>query len=116
MKKTIILSFLAVAALAVAADAPSVTETLKRIQCDPETTQVQAFFEKKITVDGQTFVQPWTQVSWATGSTKTVTVGDKTYTYAEVLAAVVAIANQEKNTPPPAPTPEPAPAPTPSNP
>ena len=35
------------------------------------------------------------------------TVDGKTYTYAEVMAAVVAIANQENT---PAPTPEPAPA------
>jgi hypothetical protein len=112
--KTRILLTLALAAVAlVAAEAPVATETLKRIQCDLETNTVQAYFEKKITVDGQTFVQPWVGVGWTLGSDKTVTVGDKTYTYAEVMAAVVAIANQERNAPPPAPAPEPTPAPQP---
>lgn len=103
------LLFLAVAGIAVAASAPVITEALVRIQCDPASGQAQAFFEKTVTVDGQAFRQPWTSVSWATGSDKTVTVDGKTYTYAEVMAAVVAIANQE-NQPAPAPTPEPTPA------
>lgn len=100
MKKIIL--FLALVGLAGAASAPTVTESLVRIQCDPASGQVQAFFEKTVTIDGQSFRQPWTSVSWATGSDKTVTVDGKTYTYAEVMAAVVAIANQE-NTPAPAP-------------
>lgn len=102
------LLFLAVAGIAVAASAPVITEALVRVQCDPASGQAQAFFEKTVTIDGQSFRQPWTSVSWATGSDKTVTVDGKTYTYAEVMAAVVAIANQENT--PPAPTPEPAPA------
>lgn len=105
--RSLILS-IALVGLAGAASAPTVTESLVRIQCDPAGGQVQAFFEKTVTIDGQSFRQPWTSVSWATGSDKTVTVDGKTYTYAEVMAAVVAIANQENT--PPAPTPEPAPA------
>ena len=100
MKKLIL--FFALVGLAGAASAPTVSESLVRIQCDPAGGQVQAFFEKTVTIDGQSFRQPWTSVSWATGSDKTVTVDGKTYTYAEVMAAVVAIANQE-NTPAPAP-------------
>ncbi len=105
MKLRSLLLFLAALGLAGAADAPVVTEALVRIQCDLASGQVQAFFEKTVTVDGQAYRQPWTSVSWATGSEKTVTVDGKAYTYAEVMAAVVAIANQENQ---PAPTPEPA--------
>lgn len=102
MKIRSIIISLALVGLAGAASAPTVSESLVRIQCDPAGGQVQAFFEKTVTIDGQSFRQPWTSVSWATGSDKTVTVDGKTYTYAEVMAAVVAIANQE-NTPAPAP-------------
>jgi len=104
--KTRFALFLAVVGLAAAASDPTVSESLVRIQCDPASGQVQAFFEKVVTVEGQSFRQPWTQVSWPTGSDKTVTVDGKTYTYAEVMAAVVAIANQENQ---PAPAPAPAP-------
>lgn len=83
-------------ALCTAASAPTITETLVRIQTDPASSQVQAFFEKTVTVDGVEFRQPWSQVSWAIGADKTVTVAGKTYTYAEVLAAAVAIAQQER--------------------
>lgn len=102
MKIRSIIISLALVGLAGAASAPTVSESLVRIQCDPAGGQVQAFFEKTVTIDGQSFRQPWTSVSWATGSDKTVTVDGKTYTYAEVMAAVVAIANQE-NKPAPAP-------------
>jgi hypothetical protein len=40
-------------------------------------------------------VSPWTTVQWPLLSDKTVTVDGKTYTYAEVSAAVTAIAHQE---------------------
>jgi hypothetical protein len=76
---------------------PIITTTLQRIQTDPqgESPVATAFFEKKTTIDGQVFVSPWTQVTWPLLSDKTVTVGGKTYTYAEVSAAVTAIAHQE---------------------
>jgi hypothetical protein len=76
---------------------PIVTTTLQRIQTDPqgESPIATAFFEKKTTIDGQVFVSPWTTVQWPLLSDKTVTVDGKTYTYAEVSAAVTAIAHQE---------------------
>jgi hypothetical protein len=76
---------------------PIVTTTLQRIQTDPqgESPVATAFFEKKTTIDGQVFVSPWTTVTWPLLSDKTVTVGGKTYSYAEVSAAVTAIAHQE---------------------
>jgi hypothetical protein len=76
---------------------PIITTTLQRIQTDPqgESPVATAFFEKKTTIDGQVFVSPWTQVTWPLLSDKTVTVGGKTYSYAEVSAAVTAIAHQE---------------------
>jgi hypothetical protein len=76
---------------------PIVTTTLQRIQTDPqgESPIATAFFEKKTTIDGQVFVSPWTTVTWPLLSDKTVTVGGKTYSYAEVSAAVTAIAHQE---------------------
>jgi hypothetical protein len=76
---------------------PIITTTLQRIQTDPqgEAPIATAFFEKKTTIDGQTYVAPWTQVTWPLLSDKTVTVGDLTLTYAQVSAAVTAIAYQE---------------------
>ena len=76
---------------------PIITTTLQRVQTDPqgEAPIATAFFEKKTIIDGQTYVAPWTQVTWPLKSDKTVTVGDLTYTYAEVSAAVTAIAYQE---------------------
>jgi hypothetical protein len=76
---------------------PIITTTLQRIQTDPqgESPVATAFFEKKTTIDGQVFVSPWTTVTWPLLSDKTVTVGGKTYSYAEVSAAVTAIAHQE---------------------
>jgi len=81
---------------------PIITTTLQRIQTDPqgEAPIATAFFEKKTTIDGQVFVAPWTPVSWPLKSDKTVTVDGLTYTYAEVSAAVTAIARQEYATPP----------------
>lgn len=108
MKIRSLIISIALVGLVGAASAPTVSESLVRIQCDPASGQVQAFFEKTVTIEGQSFRQPWTSVSWTTGSDKTVTVDGKTYSYAEVVAAVVAIANQENT--PPAVTPEPAPA------
>ena len=76
---------------------PIITTTLQRIQTDPqgEAPIATAFFEKKTIIDGQTYVAPWTQVTWPLKSDKTVTVGDLTLTYAQVSAAVTAIAYQE---------------------
>jgi hypothetical protein len=76
---------------------PIITTTLQRIQTDPqgEAPIATAFFEKKTVIDGQTYVAPWTQVTWPLLSDKTVTVGELTLTYAQVSAAVTAIAYQE---------------------
>jgi hypothetical protein len=76
---------------------PIITTTLQRIQTDPQGDApiATAFFEKKTIIDGQTYVAPWTQVTWPLLSDKTVTVGDLTLTYAQVSAAVTAIAYQE---------------------
>ena len=76
---------------------PIITTTLQRIQTDPqgEAPIATAFFEKKTIIDGQTYVAAWTQVTWPLKSDKTVTVGDLTLTYAQVSAAVTAIAYQE---------------------
>jgi hypothetical protein len=76
---------------------PMITTTLQRVQTDPqgEAPIATAFFEKKTIIDGQTYVAPWTQVTWPLLSDKTVTVGKLTLTYAQVSAAVTAIAYQE---------------------
>jgi hypothetical protein len=76
---------------------PIITTTLQRIQTDPqgEAPIATAYFEKKTIIDGQTYVAPWTQVTWPLLSDKTVTVGELTLTYAQVSAAVTAIAYQE---------------------
>jgi hypothetical protein len=73
---------------------PIITTTLQRIQTDPqgEAPIATAYFEKKTIIDGQTYVAPWTQVTWPLLSDKTVPVGDLTLTYAQVSAAVTAIA------------------------
>ncbi len=77
---------------------PIIITTLQRIQTDPqgEAPIATAFFEKKTIIDGQTYVAPWTQVTWPLRSDKTITIGELTLTYAEVSAFVVAIAEQEK--------------------
>lgn len=103
--KSKLLLFLALSALCSAAVAPVVTDTLMRIQCDPDSGKAQAFFQKTITMDTQEYAQPWEEVQWTTGSTRTVTYtyGGQSYTqpYAQVMAAVVAIANQERTSPSP---------------
>lgn len=109
-----IIAFLFVSLFSVtafAAGEPVVTEALVRIQTDPASGRAQAFFEKTVTIDGVAYAQPWQEVSWDLGAERTVTVGDKTLTYAEVFAAVQAIALQERDTPPPVPEPEPTPSP-----
>lgn len=78
------------------------TETyLFRIQTDPNASAspvATAFFQTKTTVDGSEFISPQMQaVSWPLNEAgKSVTVAGKTLTYAEVSAAVVAIAYAEK--------------------
>ncbi len=96
MKK--VLLFLALAGALLAAS-PAITDTLKRVQFYPETGKIVAEFESSALVNGQTLVVPgpWSQVSWQAGANKTVTVGERTYTYAEVSAAVLAIVAQEKS-------------------
>ena len=76
--------------------------TLFRIQTDPNASAdpvATAFFQSKTTVGGVEFVAPQMQaVSWPLNeAVKTVTVGGKVLTYAEVSAAVVAIAYAEKD-------------------
>ncbi len=103
--KTKLLLFVALSGLASAAVAPTVTDTLMRVQCDPASGAAQAFFQKTITVEGQSYAQPWETVQWATGSERTITYtyAGQQYTqpYAQVMAAVVAIANQERTNPTP---------------
>lgn len=78
------------------------TETyLYRIQTDPNESAnptATAFFRTKTTVGGVEFVSPQMQtVSWPLNDeSKSVTVNGKTLTYAEVSAAVVAVAYAEK--------------------
>lgn len=89
--------------------APAPTEALVRIQSEVSTGDVTAFFEKSVEVNGTKFRQPWESVSW-NASQKTVTVGERTLTYAEVMQLVVAIALQERAeqiNPPPSPPPSP---------
>lgn len=76
---------------------PTIETSLARIQTDPASGVASAFFEQKTTVDDQVFLSSWTQVSWSlTDEDKSVTVGNLTLTYAQVSAAVVAIAYAEK--------------------
>lgn len=99
-----VLATFTAALLSVAAVSSTVTTKLTRIQCDPSSNKAQGFFEATTLVDGVTYTAPWTSVSWDINSTKIVTVAGKDYTYAEVSAAVFAIAEQENATPPaPAP-------------
>lgn len=101
----LLISFLIFAALAVAASAPIVTDALARIQCDPASGVATAFFQKTTVVDDQSFTAPFEPVSWAVDSKRpvTYTYGGQSYTvpYAQVMAAVVAIANQERVDPTP---------------
>lgn len=108
-KLLIIAGLLAFASVASAAE-PVTSTALVRIQAEVSTGDVTAFFEKSVTFDGVTYKQPWESVSW-NASDKTVKVGTKTMTYAEVMQFVAAIAVQEKalKDNPPAPAPEPAP-------
>ena len=82
------------------------TETfLFRIQTDPNASAsptATAFFQTKTTVGGVDFISPQMQaVTWPLNeSGKTVAVNGKTLTYAEVSAAVVAIAYAEKDAQP----------------
>lgn len=99
----LLLSFVLFAAVASAASAPVVTDTLVRIQCDPASTVATAFFQKTTVVEGQSFTTPLEPVNWEVGSQRpiTYTYNGQSYTvpYAQVMAAVVAIANQERTNP-----------------
>lgn len=87
-----------------------ITEQLVRIQTDPPSGRVQAFFERTVTVEGVPYRQPWHEVSWSLGDSSPVpiTLSDGTQattTRAAIFAAVQAIAAAEKAaqaTPPPA--------------
>jgi opacity protein-like surface antigen len=107
---TIILAVVAFATAAFAQQTPQPTEQLVRIQSEVATGDVQAFFEKSVTVNGTVFRLPWESVSW-NASEKTVTVNGVTLTYGQVMAFVVAIAQKERQeqlNPPPAPDPQPS--------
>lgn len=99
MKNKIVSVLLALAASALLVAAVSVTpyENLVRIQSETQTGDVTAFFESGVIVDSVKYPNSagWESVSWNNG-TKTVTVGGKTMTYAEVMQFVVAIAQQER--------------------
>ena len=79
---------------------PTVNVALARIQTDPNSGSdpiATAFFSKTTSIDGQNFEAPWTSVSWRLGDAdKSITLGEKTLTYAEVSSFVVAIAYAEK--------------------
>ena len=76
---------------------PTIETSLARIQTDPASGVVTAFFEEKTTIGNQVFLSPWTQVSWSlTDASKSVTVNGIELTYAQVSAAVVAIAYAER--------------------
>lgn len=96
MKKLI----LALAIASLGASAPTVTDTFVRIQCDPAAGTATAFFELATVIDGKTYAQPWEAVSWPIGSSTTIKYSfggqGRSITYAEVLTAVQAIAQQER--------------------
>jgi len=99
MKKLRLLFLLPLALFAAAA--PTVTETLVRIQTDVATGRAEAYYEKAVTVDGVTYRQPWTQYSWAIGGSEPVTItladgSTATTTRAHILTAVRAIADEVK--------------------
>lgn len=98
MKKLALLILVAASLACFAASSPTVVTTLQRVQTDPQgdNPTATAYFEQKTVVDSQVFVAPWTSVSWALKSDKTVTVGTTTMTYSEVSAFVLAIAEQER--------------------
>lgn len=87
--------------------AQTITEQLVRIQTDPASGRVQAYFARTVEIGGTVSpLEGWREVSWSIGAEKSVTVAGKTYTYSEVFAAVQAIALQEKaeqSAPPPSP-------------
>lgn len=77
---------------------PIVTTSLARIQTDPNASDspiATAFFQKTTVIDDQTFIAPWTAVTWELQSHKTVTIGGVEYPYYLVSQLVVAIADQE---------------------
>ena len=91
----------AFALLAGQSAAPVVTESLQRVQTDPASGQVSAFYQKTVVMaDGTQFQQAWSQTTWALNSATpvTITLADGTTaqtTRAAVFSAVVAIANAE---------------------
>lgn len=90
---------------------PTVETFLARIQTDPSSGRVLAFFGEKTTVNEQVFLSPWTSVGWSlTDSDKFVEVDGIKLSYAQVSQAVVAIAYAERaaSLVPPAPVEEPA--------
>ena len=76
---------------------PTIETSLARIQTDPASGVVTAFFVEKTTVGAQVFLAPWTSVGWSlTDASKSVEVDGITLTYAQVSQAVVAIAYAER--------------------
>lgn len=112
MKKSLLASFLILAALALAADvaAPTTTTKLNRIITYPNVSAdpvAVAYYETTVTVNGVTFASPEVSVSWRLADTEkavTITVDGKELTlpYAVVSQLVVAVADKElaaKNAP-----------------
>jgi hypothetical protein len=109
--KKLIASLLALALVAVAFAALTQSTTFYRFQCDPKfdangapTSAVVQAFTQTTVMDGAnqvassvTLSAQWDAVALAS---KTVTANGKTYTYGEVLTAILAIAAQEKTVAP----------------
>jgi len=108
MKKLLLLASLL--ALPLYADAPAVSLSAEypwRVQCDVVydvngsliSAPVQVYFHKDVISGGlaiakqETGIVQWDAVK---SGAKTVTVGGKTYTYGEIMSAVIAISAQEK--------------------
>jgi hypothetical protein len=99
----LILLTLIAAPLALAQEAPVIetTSSLYRIQTDPADGIVEAFFDNAIIVAGVTYTQPKERVAWPIGSAETIAITlvdgtTATTTRAALMAAIVAIAQEEK--------------------
>lgn len=104
MKTKLLLSFLLITAALLAASAPVVTDALMRIQTDPATGIVQAFWRKSTVIDGTTYTDAQLENHWALTSTATVSItladgSTAITTRTAVFNAVVAIATQEHAAP-----------------
>jgi hypothetical protein len=105
MKHKPFLALLAVIALSVSAQvqAPTVTDSLMSIRIDSGSPVTIALFQKTIALGSVSYPQPWEQLGWNKSSIRTITYvfngKSTTESYAQVTAALVAIANQERANP-----------------